>query len=64
MKNPPCPHRIVPHCTTGLRTSYYSHLELETNTRVRAEMERMGGQVSKCYRIYRKDLGVMDEQAK
>jgi hypothetical protein len=37
-----------------------SHLELETNTRVRAEMERMGGQVCKRYRIYRKDLGVMD----
>ena len=41
-----------------------SHLELETNTPVRAEMERMGGQVCKRYRIYRKDLGVMDEQAK
>ena len=33
-----------------------SHLELETNTRVRREMERMGGQVYKRYRIYRKAL--------
>jgi len=33
-----------------------SHLELETNTRVRSEMERMGGQVYKRYRIYQKVL--------
>ena len=33
-----------------------SHLELETNTKVRAEMERMGGQVCKTYRIFRKEL--------
>jgi hypothetical protein len=33
-----------------------SHLELETNTRVRAEMERLGGRVCKRYRIYKKDL--------
>ncbi len=39
-----------------------SHLELETNTRVRAEMERMGGQVCKRYRVYRKNLAVLDEQ--
>jgi hypothetical protein len=31
-----------------------SHLELETNTKVRAEMERMGGAVWKRYRIYGK----------
>lgn len=33
-----------------------SHLELETNTRVRAEMEKLGGQICKRYRIYGKDL--------
>lgn len=33
-----------------------SHLELETNVKVRAEMERMGGVVYKRYRIYQKDL--------
>lgn len=33
-----------------------SHLELETNTKVRAEMEKMGGVVYKIYRIYQKSL--------
>jgi hypothetical protein len=33
-----------------------SHHELETNTRVRAEMERWGGTVCKKYRIYQKAL--------
>jgi ribosomal protein S18 acetylase RimI-like enzyme len=33
-----------------------SHLELETNLKVRAEMEKMGGQVYKRYRIYQKAL--------
>ncbi len=33
-----------------------SHLELETNTRMRAEMERMNGKVYKRYRIYKKEL--------
>jgi hypothetical protein len=33
-----------------------SHLELETNVKVRAEMEKMGGQVYKRYRIYQKSL--------
>lgn len=33
-----------------------SHLELETNVKVRAEMEKMGGQVYKRYRIYQKIL--------
>jgi hypothetical protein len=33
-----------------------SHLELETNTRVRAEMEKLGGKVCKRYRIYGKSL--------
>lgn len=33
-----------------------SHLELETNIKVRAEMEKMGGVVYKVYRIYQKSL--------
>ena len=33
-----------------------SHLELETNVKVRAEMEKMGGQVYKRYRIYQKSI--------
>jgi hypothetical protein len=33
-----------------------SHLELEDNFKVRAEMERAGGEVYKKYRIYIKDL--------
>jgi hypothetical protein len=33
-----------------------SHLELETNLKVRAEMEKMGGKVCKTYRIYRKEF--------
>ena len=33
-----------------------SHLELETNVKVRAEMEKMGGQVYKKYRIYQKSI--------
>lgn len=34
-----------------------SHLELETNYKVRAEMEKMGGKVAKVFRIYQKSLG-------
>jgi hypothetical protein len=33
-----------------------SHLELETNVKVRAEMEKMGGKVCKTYRVYKKTL--------
>jgi GNAT superfamily N-acetyltransferase len=33
-----------------------SHHELETNLRVRAEMERLGGVVYKRFRVYQKDL--------
>jgi hypothetical protein len=33
-----------------------SHCELETNTQVRAEMERMGGKVIKKFRIFQKSL--------
>jgi hypothetical protein len=38
------------------KTVMDSHLELETNLKVRAEMEKMGGQVYKRYRIYQKML--------
>lgn len=33
-----------------------SHLELETNTKMRAENEKMGGKVYKRYRIFQKDI--------
>ena len=33
-----------------------SHHELETNTKMRAEMERMGGRVYKRYRVFQKKL--------
>lgn len=33
-----------------------SHLELETNGRMRSEMEKMGGEVYKRYRIFKKSL--------
>lgn len=33
-----------------------SHLELETNVKVRAEMERAGGKVSKVYRVFGKEI--------
>jgi hypothetical protein len=33
-----------------------SHSELESNTKMRAEMERMGGVVYKKYRVYQKNL--------
>jgi hypothetical protein len=36
---------------------YDSHHELESNTRVRAEMERWGGRIYKKYRIFGKRIG-------
>jgi len=38
------------------KTTIDTHLELEYNTNVRAEMERLGGIVYKKFRIYQKDL--------
>lgn len=38
------------------KTVIDSHLELETNIKVRAEMEKMGGRVYKRFRIFGKDL--------
>jgi len=37
-----------------------SHHELEDNLKVRAEMERLGGEVYKRFRIYKKDLQTLD----
>ena len=33
-----------------------SHHEMESNVKVRAEMERMGGKVYKRFRVYQKNL--------
>jgi len=38
------------------KTVIDSHLELEYNTKVRAEMEKMGGVVYKRFRVFGKDL--------
>ena len=38
------------------KTFMDSHLEMETNTKVRAEMEYMGGKVYKRYRIFQRKL--------
>lgn len=38
------------------KTIIDSHLELENNTKVRAEMERMGGVVYKKFRLYEKEI--------
>ena len=38
------------------KTHIDTHLELEYNTKVRAEMEKMGGVVYKKFRIYQKDI--------
>ncbi len=40
-----------------------SHLEMESNTKVRAEMEYMGGKVYKVYRVHGKMLQKADHQA-
>ncbi len=38
------------------KTNIDTHLELEYNTKVRGEMEKMGGVVYKKFRIYQKDI--------
>jgi ribosomal protein S18 acetylase RimI-like enzyme len=38
------------------KTVLDSHLMLESNLKVRAELEKMGGQIYKRYRIYQKTL--------
>lgn len=39
-----------------------SHLEMETNSKVRAEMEYMGGKVYKTFRVYGKSLKKISKQ--
>ncbi|MEI7652631.1 MAG: hypothetical protein WCJ96_11560, partial [Verrucomicrobiota bacterium] len=39
------------------KTTMDSHLELENNTKVRAEMEKVGGRVYKRFRVFGKSLG-------
>ncbi|MFZ5941325.1 MAG: hypothetical protein ACOYXB_12210 [Bacteroidota bacterium] len=41
-----------------------SHLEMEQNTKVRAEMEHMGGKVYKTYRIFQKALLEQPDKAR
>lgn len=38
------------------KTTIDTHLELESNTKIRAEMEKMNGVVYKRFRIYQKDI--------
>ncbi|HKI88034.1 MAG TPA: hypothetical protein VKA38_03335 [Draconibacterium sp.] len=38
------------------KTTIDTHLELEYNTKVRAEMEKLGGKVYKRFRIYQKEI--------
>jgi len=40
-----------------------SHLEMESNSKVRAEMEYMGGNVYKSYRVFGKTLGKISDAA-
>lgn len=49
-------YRMMEEAIKGGFALIDSHHELESNTRVRAEMERIGGQVYKRYRIFQKNL--------
>jgi hypothetical protein len=46
----------------GLQT-IDSHLEMESNTKVRAEMEYMGGEVYKTYRVFGRSLKKIEKSA-
>ena len=48
--------KLIASAKEAGKTVMDSHLELEYNTKVRAEMERMGGVVYKKYRLYEKDI--------
>ena len=48
--------RMMETATELGKTMLDSHLELEDNIKVRAEMEKMGGQVYKRFRIFSKNL--------
>jgi hypothetical protein len=46
----------------GLR-AIDSHLEMESNSKVRAEMEYMGGKVYKVYRVHGKRLQQVEKES-
>ena len=48
--------KMMQSATAQGKTIIDSHLELETNVKVRSEMEKMGGVVYKRFRIFGKDL--------
>jgi hypothetical protein len=48
--------KLIASAKEAGKTVIDSHLELEYNTKVRAEMERMGGLVYKRYRLYEKNI--------
>lgn len=48
--------KLIASAKEAGKTVIDSHLELEYNTKVRAEMERMGGVVYKQYRLYEKSI--------
>lgn len=48
--------KILASCIKQNMDTIDVHLVLETNTRMRAECERVGGQIQKKYRIYQKTL--------
>lgn len=48
--------RMMKSATALGKTTIDSHLELESNTKVRAEMEKVGGRVYKRFRIFGKEL--------
>lgn len=48
--------KMIQSAKAAGKTVIDSHLELENNTRVRSEMERVGGQVYKRFRIFGKEL--------
>lgn len=47
---------IIEMAKKGGFTAIDSHLELESNWKIRAEMEKMGGEITKKYRIFKKEL--------
>ena len=48
--------KMMKSATAEGKTIIDSHLELENNTKVRAEMEKMGGVVYKRFRVFGKEL--------
>jgi GNAT superfamily N-acetyltransferase len=48
--------KMMQSATALGKTTIDSHLELEENTKVRGEMEKMGGRVYKRFRVFGKDL--------